>query len=204
MAQGDESIYILYNDGKANFRIERKLRFSPLNGSAHFELFDFNKDGYLDIIYANGDNADHSVALKPNHGIHIFENDGEDNFDEIYFYPMHGAYKAVPRDFDQDGDFDIAAISFFPDLINTPEAGFIYLENNSSTNELSFQAKTFSEANTGRWIAMEVADIDNDNDEDIIIGSFTTMNTFGDSLNLLQKWQDSKLPFLVLRNQLIK
>ena len=29
---------------------------------------------------------------------------------------MHGAYNAIPRDFDKDGDLDIAAISFFPDF----------------------------------------------------------------------------------------
>ena len=56
-------------------------------------------------------------------------NKGHDTFDETWFHPMYGASEAVARDFDKDGDVDIAAISFFPDFKNHYEDGFIYFEN---------------------------------------------------------------------------
>jgi len=36
-------------------------------------------------------------------------------FDEVRFIPQHGVFRALARDFDQDGDLDIATVSFYPD-----------------------------------------------------------------------------------------
>jgi hypothetical protein len=38
---------------------------------------------------------------------------------------MNGASKAMSADFDQDGDLDIAFISYFPDYDHTPHESFI-------------------------------------------------------------------------------
>ena len=114
--QGDEGFYLFVNDGKGNFKEQRILRFPSTYGSSSFELFDFNQDGLEDIIYTAGDNADYSPLLKPYHGIRVFENQGDLNYEPTFFYPLHGAYGAKPRDYDMDGDIDIAAISFFPDF----------------------------------------------------------------------------------------
>jgi hypothetical protein len=72
-AQGDEKIMIYYNDGEGNFRGNLKLvaRFPSVYGSMYIDLEDFNGDGYMDIIYVNGDNFDYSQILKPYHGIRI-------------------------------------------------------------------------------------------------------------------------------------
>ena len=86
-AQGDESISILYNDGQGGFKEERVLRFNPSYGSVYFELIDMNNDGYLDILYCNGDNGDYPPILKDYHGIRVFENDGNNNFEQVYFLP---------------------------------------------------------------------------------------------------------------------
>ena len=117
------------NLGGGKFKEERKLQFPPIYGSSYFELTDFIKDGFPDIIYTCGDNADYSTILKPYHGVYIFLNDGKNNFKQKYFYPINGCYKAIVRDFDNDGDLDIATISYFPDFENQPEEGFIYFEN---------------------------------------------------------------------------
>ena len=201
MAQGDEGIDIHYNKGNGNFTTERVLRFSPLYGSMHFQLYDFNNDGFKDIFYTNGDNADYSIELKPYHGIRIFINDGQNQFKEAYFFPLHGAYKSILNDFDHDGDVDIASISFFPDLTKKTETGFVFLENKSTSSKFEFDASTFADTQIGRWMTMKIADVDDDRDQDIILGSFTMLNTFGDTLNKRQQWIDLAVPFIVLFNQ---
>ncbi|MEZ4934360.1 MAG: VCBS repeat-containing protein [Saprospiraceae bacterium] len=151
------------------------------------------------MIYTNGDNADFPPINKPYHGIRIFENDGKNNFKEIFFYPLHGAYNAIPADFDKDGDLDIAAISFFPDFKNTPEEGFIYLENKG---KWKMEASTFNGVEKGRWIVMDAGDLDEDGDLDLILGSlaFEVIPKMG----LVDKWVKNGLPYILLENKLIQ
>lgn len=127
---------------------QKLLQFPPVYGLSYFELTDLNNDGHTDLLLSNGDNADHSIVLKPYHGIRIFMNDGKNNFKKVFFYPMHGASKAMAHNFDQDGDLDIAAISFPPNFKNPTETGFVYLQQDSF---LSFNAKTFPASNLGHW-----------------------------------------------------
>jgi hypothetical protein len=70
----------------------------------------------MDLLYTNGDNADYSNSLKRYHGIRLFQNDGNFKFRQVWFYPLYGATKAVARDFDGDGDLDVAGIAFYPDF----------------------------------------------------------------------------------------
>ena len=169
MTQGDEGIFAYINDGKGNFTETILLRFPPVYGSSDFQLIDFNEDGLLDIVYANGDNADFSYSLKKYHGIRLFLNKGGNSFEQKWFYPVHGATQAVACDFDQDGDLDISTIAFFPDFANAADEGYLYFEN---TGNLSFQPRTFPNASLGRWLTMETGDFDQDQDVDIALGSF--------------------------------
>ncbi|MES2794381.1 MAG: VCBS repeat-containing protein [Bacteroidota bacterium] len=173
MTQAKEQILTYINIGSiSNPRFEEKsiLKFPPVYGSSYFELVDFNQDGYQDILYTNGDNADLSIVLKKYHGIRIFLNDGKGYFTQTYFYPMHGASKAMAADFDLDGDLDIAAISFFTDPKQVPNEGFLLLSNEGDNT--SFSVSTFEAAKTGKWLVMDIADMDSDGDNDIILGSF--------------------------------
>ncbi len=167
-AQGNESVVLYENTGEGHFTEHGLLRFAPVYGSGFFELVDMNGDGFDDIIYTNGDNGDYSQVLKPYHGVRIYLNDGKWNFTEKWFYPMHGASKTVTRDFDGDGDLDIAAISFFPDSKNHPEEGFIFFEN---TGPLTFNALADRKTAAGRWMVMTAADMDGDGIEDVVLGS---------------------------------
>ena len=137
MAQGDEGMFIFYNEGKGNFREERILTLSSSYGSNYFELADFNGDGFLDILASNGDNGDYPPILKAYHGIRIYLNNGKNKFSEKLFLPVHGVGKVIARDFDADGDLDLASISYFPDYKKTPEESFIYWSNNG---DLEFSA----------------------------------------------------------------
>lgn len=195
--QGDEGFYLYHNEGQGRFREERVLQFPPSYGSSSFSLFDCNADGHPDIIYTCGDNADYPPVLKPYHGIRIFQNDGNMQFEEAFFYPLHGAYGAIPRDFDRDGDLDIAAISFFPNFKNQPNESFVFLENAGDGN---YRPYTFPLAGLGRWIVLDAGDIDGDGDEDIVLGSlaFEVIPDNGE----VEKWVKNGIPFAVLRNQL--
>jgi hypothetical protein len=193
-AQGDESIWQFTNLGGGKFSEKQVLRFPPIYGSSYFELDDFNHDGYPDILYTCGDNADYSTILKPYHGIYIFLNDGKDHFTQKYFFPVNGAYKAMARDFDGDGDLDIAGISFFPDFIHQPEESFVYLENRGN---FSFRPYSFPEAASGRWLTMDIGDIDGDGRPDILLGNLSIAPSF---ITQHVDWQH-QAPFLILKNQ---
>ena len=196
ITQGDEHIALFTNRGDFRFSYQVLLKFPPVYGCSYFELCDFNKDGSPDILLTNGDNADYSTILKPYHGIRIFLNDGKNEFTEALFYPMHGASMAHARDFDEDGDADIAAISFFPDFRKHPEQSFIYLEN--AAGELIAHGTPL--AASSRWITMESADIDNDDDLDVLLAALTFPNGVPDSI--YQDWGKKKASLLVLRNKL--
>jgi len=193
-AQGDEGIFLFTNQGNGRFTQQALIRFPPCYGSSYFELVDFNKDGYPDILYTCGDNADYSPVLKPYHGIYIYLNDGHNHFTQRYFFPMNGCYKAVARDFDGDGNLDIAAISFFPDLKHQPEEAFVYLENKG---DYDFRPHSLPEAQRGKWLTMDVGDLDGDGKPDIVLGNFSLRSA------VTRAGVDFKKgpPFLVLKNR---
>ncbi len=166
-AQGDERIVVYLNKGNLEFEEKVLLRFPPVNGSSYFELADFNHDGKQDILYTCGDNADYSMVFKPYHGVYIFENQGDNQLKQNYFFPINGAYKALARDFDNDGDLDIASIAFFLNPTAKQDEGFVYFEN----KEGDFKPKHLNIGSLGRWLELDAADIDGDGDVDIALGS---------------------------------
>jgi hypothetical protein len=169
MCQARESVLVFYNLGKGKFKEEKLLEFPPVYGSSFIDLADMNQDGKIDILYTNGDNADYSYSLKAYHGLRIFLNDGRNHFKESFFYPAFGASKAVAADFDADGDQDIAMISFFNEPDAQPNSGFLFFENQG---QMQFKASTFSTSENGKWLVMDVGDLDGDQKPDIVLGSF--------------------------------
>jgi hypothetical protein len=125
---------------------------------------DIVTEGFPDIVYTCGDNADFSTVLKPYHGVYIYINDGSNHFKQQYFFPMHGCFKAMARDFDGDGDLDMAAISFFADYANR--------------GKFDFQPYSIPETTSGRWLTMDAADIDGDGKVDLVLGNFSIAPTF--------------------------
>jgi hypothetical protein len=191
-AQAREGIYALFNNGNGGFEEIEFLSFHPLFGLADFEMVDINGDGHLDILLANGDNADLSPVLKPYHGIRLFLNDGKNNFKEKWFFPMYGAFKVISGDFDQDGDLDLVAISFFPEKNADPRQDLIYFENQGNLN---FEAQIFDQLPEGNWMTLEKADIDGDGDVDILVGNFQMPS-------LYQNPKPDWMPFFILENDL--
>lgn len=168
MGQAWEELSIFYNAGGGKFNEKKVLQFTPVFGASYFELADFNNDGHPDILLSNGDNWDFSRINKNYHGVRIYLNDGKFNFKEHWFFPLHGASKAITGDFDSDGDLDIAAISFYADK-GELQNGFIYLINQG---QMDFKPYSLPDAIYGKWLTMEMADFDKDGDLDIVLGSY--------------------------------
>jgi hypothetical protein len=167
MTQARESIVFFKNKGKGEFEMQKLLEFVPNFGSSYFELADIDGDQDPDIVNSNGDNADLSITLKPYHGIRIFINDGKNNFSEKFFFPQNGASKVLARDFDNDGDLDLASISYFPDLLE--KESFLYFENKG---KLNFEVSTFSKFSKLKFLTLDAGDFDKDGDLDIVLGAF--------------------------------
>lgn len=201
-AQADEGIDIYYNNGNGSLKRERVLSFPPSYGSSSMRLQDFNNDGFPDIVYTAGDNADFLPILKPYHGIYLFENNGKNAFKQTLFIPLNGAYSAFVHDFDQDGKQDIAAISFFPDWQNHIEQGFVFYHNegNDLKNASNFKPYSFPQVNKGRWILMDCADYDQDGDLDIGIASLVMEVV--PKIGIEEQWIKDGIPFLILKNTL--
>ncbi len=195
--QGNEGISVFINQGNDTFKENKLIGFPPTYGSSYFELIDFDQDGDKDILYTCGDNADYKPQLKAYHGIYLFENKGDFKLEQKFFFQLNGAYKVALKDFDQDGDLDLAAISFFPDFENQQEESFIYAENSGN---FQFAEKSFSEVKSGRWMVMDTGDIDQDGDLDIILGSLAfEVIPKG---NYVDTWVKNGIPFIILENKL--
>ena len=167
-AQGRNEMYFLRNDGVGQFELILLWKRGPGFGYNGFQLVDFDGDGQMDILAVNGNNMEiRDRPLKPYHGVRLHLNRGEMNFEETFFYPFYGAIKAIARDFDQDGDLDIAAISAFPDWYSPTPESFVYLQNQGHDGFYAFSAP---ETVGGRWLVMDAGDLDGDGDDDLVLG----------------------------------
>jgi hypothetical protein len=191
---GDEGLNQYLNNQKGGFTKRSLLRFPPVYGSTSFQLADIDHDGNPDLIYTCGYNYRDSRRIKPYHGLYIYTNTGDWNFKQRWFYPINGCTKAIAADFDDDGDLDIATIAFFADMKNTPAEEFIYFEQ---TKPFDFKPHAIPVSQYGRWMCMEVADLNNDHKPDIILGNYSSGFMF---LPDFKPTWDENLPLIVLEN----
>jgi len=201
LSDAREGLYILINNGANEFESTTVFETHAAYGHTYFELQDFNGDGLMDFLTVNGDNVDSDPynTLKNYHGVRIYLNQGDLRFEEAYFYPMYGAFGGKAADFDNDGDLDIAAISFYPDFGVERRESFVFLQNDG---EMNFSAFTTPELINGRWMTMDVGDMDGDADVDIVLGGGYIPTGMFAYLDTYRALAESAPSILVLENTL--
>lgn len=196
--QAKESLYWIENKGEGRFENHLLEEFHPAFGLSDLAVKDVNKDGYLDIILVNGDNADLSPIIKPYHGVRIYFGNGNRQLELNCFYPIPGAMSLVAEDFDKDGSLEMAVVSFFPDFRNDERVDWLYFDSLEVENKAVFRLPV---PLLGKWLTISSGDIDLDGDLDILTGSFM----FQPGVNYAEEqefWSEDWSPFFVLRNQL--
>jgi hypothetical protein len=166
VAQATEALIFYINDGRGGFETRTAMQEHPAFGLSWFELTDFDGDGRLDILVVNGD-VDYAAPPRPYHGIRILQGKADGSFEQILHLELTGAYKAIARDFDADGDFDILAIAFNPKLPSRADLGIVYFENQGRHK---FIPHRFDLGDRSRWMTMDAGDVDADGDIDVVMG----------------------------------
>ena len=201
LSDAREGLHILENQGGNVFAMRTIFVTHPAYGHTYFELQDFNADGLMDVLVVNGDNVDSDPynTKKNYHGLRIYLNRGEFQFEEAVFYPMYGAFIAKAADFDEDGDLDIAAISFYPEFSSGTRESFSYLEN---TGDLTFRPFTNGQVMRGRWMTMDVGDVDGDEDIDVVLGGGYVPTGMFAYMDLYEDMTRDGPPVMILKNLL--
>ena len=109
---------------------------------------------------------------------------------------MNGVYQAEAVDFDQDGDLDIAAVSFHPDFQNHPQEAFVVFINDGKNN---FSAHTITQFEEGRWMRFVTADLDGDQDVDILLSAMN-IKTPEVPKQVADKWAAADNAIIFLEN----
>lgn len=188
VSQEWEEIYCFVNDGKGNFQPNRLYGSSNQDyGSSGIAMFDLDQDGDEDILYTNGDAFDYMPPQgRPWHGVQWLENKGNLNFEFHRICNFTGATNVRAADIDNDGDFDLFAVSAF-NIWDDPKAySLIWLENDGSNNFIKHEISK----NPSHLLTCEPGDFNNDGLVDVITGGMHTYPPF-DRLGRITLWTNN-------------
>ena len=162
----------LINDGKANFKVDFSLFPNTLFGKAFYssELFDVNKDGFLDLMIGGHDyNEANTTIFLGNAG-------GNYTLTNLIIIPKISGHGVILDfdffDFDNDGKMDILVNRTSGGLASTGYYKGYYLQlmkNNGSTftDVTSTNLKSNDDLNS-KWLNwVKIRDVDGDGDMDI-------------------------------------
>jgi hypothetical protein len=144
------------NNGTGSFNPGQNIPSSFNGGSdSYFYVRDINSDGAMDILAFHRDAFD----------MVWYENNGSQSFTEHLVLNSPDRGRAASGDLDDDGDVDLVFVS----VENGPTLPLAWFENDGNEN---FTQHSISATSTGRLYVVDIADLDGDQDMDIIAGGY--------------------------------
>lgn len=168
LGQEFETVEFFRNTGGLNFEARQLYRApDPSYGISSLTVFDNDADGDLDIVFTSGDMYD-SMYIQKHHGVYLLTNEGDFKASKIGH--LDGAMDAAVGDIDNDGDLDVVAASFIPASSTFSESdaypALVLLEQKEAGRYESRPLR----AGGCSIVAIELADLDGDEDLDLISG----------------------------------
>jgi hypothetical protein len=185
--------------GKGDGTFDKQRIYSaphPSWGSSGIHLVDFDADGDLDVLSANGDTFDRG-QLRPYHAVQWLENRGSFPWVQHELAKMPGCHRAMAGDLDGDGDLDVVAVSLLaPEILDRfGKEKFDAVCWMEQIAPGKFVRRTL-ELGTCDHASMEMADFDADGDLDLAVGNFF----FGESGEIMNSpslkiwWNETPRP----------
>jgi hypothetical protein len=167
------------SDGKAAGGLEKGSGYEervlyraphPNWGMSNLESVDLDGDSDIDFLLAHGDTFDDGFAFKPYQGVMWLENRGGDEFEAHRIGALYGAHRAEAADFDGDGDLDVVAAGFLPQVPQpVPKDYLVRVDSMIWFERAGEEWIPWSiEINHPRHTGLTVLDLDSDGRPDII------------------------------------
>jgi len=164
---------VLYkNDGAGNFSVLTDTTFTNISGG-DIAFADVDNDGDQDVLITGSKNSPSALVAE------LYTNNGLGMFTLVTSTPFIGVRNSSVAFSDIDGDNDQDVIITGQDHLNTPITKLY--TNNGSGNYTLVTSTSFTGVNYG---LVAFADVDNDNDQDVLIYGRNTPNTYTESLYL--------------------
>jgi tetratricopeptide (TPR) repeat protein len=197
ISQHHEAVVAFINQGAGRF--EKQDIFvapHPHWGTSGIEIVDFDQDGDSDVLLTNGDTMDDMIRFKPYQGVAWLENRGQLQFTHHRIGRYYGVMRAEAGDLDGDGDLDVVASSWIPELSEEVRQamklpGVVWFERKTDG---SFEPHPLVDDSCDHP-TLEVGDVNGDGRLDVITGTaWLGKPPSGREPNAVQVWVQQDKP----------
>lgn len=166
-SSGDDKLAWFKNtNGTGVFGTENVMTHSAY-GPTKMDVGDIDNDGDLDLLSSSGNDNKIVWYKNTNNSFTDAQNVIAQNL--VNTSSLVSASNAILGDIDNDGDLDVTAFTSFQNSNGSYNCSIVWFENTNGSGSFTQQHIVIS--NTEHILAIRLADIDNDNDKDIICGS---------------------------------